>query len=76
MTVVKKVVENDIGEITGILAMKGKTREMVKRHTNSVIPLFSERSEDDPDETSQESRQDPEERRGPRRRCHSKYKPK
>jgi hypothetical protein len=34
------VVQNDIGEVTGVTALKGKTRETVKRHVKSVIPYL------------------------------------
>lgn len=34
------IVTNDIGEVTDVTAKKGKTREIVKRHVTSVIPLM------------------------------------
>lgn len=34
-------IENEIGEVTNITAIKGKTGETVRRHTSSVIPLMS-----------------------------------
>ena len=39
--IVKKVVENDEGEITGAEVLKGKTKEYVKRHSSTLIPLLS-----------------------------------
>ena len=40
MARVTKVYNNDIGEVTDIVALKGKTRESVKRHVTSVVPLM------------------------------------
>ena len=40
LAIVTDVKKNDIGEVTGETAKKGKTRETVKRHVISVIPLL------------------------------------
>ena len=40
IAVVRKVYENEIGEVTNVEAFKGKTRELVKRHT-SVVPYLA-----------------------------------
>ena len=37
---VKEVVVNINGEVTGIVAIKGKNREIVKRHSSTIIPLL------------------------------------
>ena len=36
----KKTVTNDNGEVTGAIVMKGKTRELVKRHSSTIIPVL------------------------------------
>ena len=41
MGTVKEVVKNELGEITGAFVWKGRTKELVKRHVNSLIYLFS-----------------------------------
>ena len=38
--IVKEITHNDNGEVTGALVMKGKSRELVKRHSSSIIPLL------------------------------------
>ena len=38
--VIKKTLTNDIGEVTGAIVMKGKTRELVKRHSSTLIPML------------------------------------
>ena len=38
---VKKVVKNKLGEVTDLEIFKGTTRETVKRHASSVIPLLA-----------------------------------
>ncbi len=40
MGVVIEVQTNILEEVTGVLVLKGKTREKVKRHVSSVIPLL------------------------------------
>ena len=40
MGVVKRVICNDAGEVTGAVVMKGKTRELLKRHSSTLIPLL------------------------------------
>ena len=39
--VVKDIVVNSQGEITGATIMKGSNREIVKRHSNTIIPLLT-----------------------------------
>ena len=39
--VVKDIVTNDMNEVTGAVVMKGKTRELLKRHSSTLIPLLS-----------------------------------
>jgi len=41
MGIVKKVIENEMKEITGVEILKGTSKEVVKRHVNSVIPLLA-----------------------------------
>ncbi len=41
MGIVKEVQINSLNEVTGALILRGKTRELVKRHVNSLIPLMS-----------------------------------
>ena len=41
MALVINTVVNDIGEVTAIEVRKGRSREIVKRHAESVIPLLS-----------------------------------
>ena len=45
MAAVRDVQINDNGEVTGVTAYKGRTRELVKRHVSSVIPLLSSTDE-------------------------------
>lgn len=40
MARVTSVIKNALGEVTNIVAKKGSTRELVKRHVSSVIPLL------------------------------------
>ena len=49
MAIVHSVVKNSNGEVTGATIMKGKTREVIKRHSSTLIPLLQ--YEDDSDET-------------------------
>ena len=42
MGIVKKIITNDISEVTGALVFKGGTKELVKRHVTSLIPLLSQ----------------------------------
>lgn len=42
LAIVKDIQLNDLGEVTGVVAYKGKTRESVKRHVSSVIPLLKD----------------------------------
>ena len=41
MAIVRKTYTNEMGEVTKVEAFKGKTRELVRRHVSSVIPLVS-----------------------------------
>ena len=78
MAVVRKVIANSKNEITGIVAMKGKTREQVKRRTSSVIKLFTPAIDGESNVTISEGPNvaplEGVERRGPGRKCVSKYK--
>ena len=38
---VKEVIHNDLGEVTNASVWKGSSKELVKRHVNSLIYLFS-----------------------------------
>ena len=49
MGIVKSVVINDLGEVTGAAILKGRSREIVKRHVTSLIPLLSS---DQPDQSA------------------------
>ena len=40
MAIVTKVFTNSRDEVTDVVAKKGRTREIVKRHVTSVIPLL------------------------------------
>ena len=40
MAVIKKVYRNDFNETTGVEVFKGKSREVSKRHSSSVIPFL------------------------------------
>ena len=40
LAVVRKVVKNSLNEVTDVIAFKGKTQEIVKRHSSSIIPLY------------------------------------
>ena len=41
MAIVRQVVTNSRNEVTGVTLFKGKTKEVVKRHVSSVIPLLT-----------------------------------
>ena len=41
MGIIKDVTVNQLGECTDVLLYKGSTKELVKRHVSSVIPLIS-----------------------------------
>ena len=41
MGIVKEVTINQLGECTDVLVFKGSTKELVKRHVSSIIPLMS-----------------------------------
>ena len=40
MAIVRKVVENSLGEITGAILKKGKSGEIIKRHSSVLIPYL------------------------------------
>ncbi|XP_066958828.1 uncharacterized protein [Macrobrachium rosenbergii] len=40
MAIVKEITTNVNGEVTGALVFKGKTKELVKRHSSTLIPLL------------------------------------
>jgi len=71
--IVREVVTNCNDEVTGVIAMKGTTRETVKRHVSSIILLLS----CDQSLTQSEAEVEPEDevptepilRRGPQRKC-------
>ena len=44
--IIKQTVTNDIGEVTGALVMKGRSREIVKRHSSTIIPMLQVDSKD------------------------------
>ena len=52
--IIKQTVVNNNGEVTGALVLKGRTRECVKRHASSLIPMLQVGNEDI-DSESQES---------------------
>ena len=39
--IVMETTENDIGEVTDVVILKGGTRERVRRHVTSLVPLLS-----------------------------------
>ena len=41
MAIVTSYIMNDLGEVTAVEALKGSTRESVKRHVDTVIPLLT-----------------------------------
>lgn len=46
MGIVRETFKNEAGEVTNIVVKKGSTRELVKRHVSSIIPLVkSEKTE-------------------------------
>ena len=40
MAIVRETVFNDLQEVTSVLVYKGATKELVKRHVTSIIPLL------------------------------------
>ena len=40
MGIVKDIVVNDLGEVTAAIIRKGSNREIVKRHSSTLIPLL------------------------------------
>ena len=41
MGLVKALQTNDLGEVTGATVLKGSSRELVKRHSSTIIPLLT-----------------------------------
>ena len=41
MGIIQQIVKNDIGDTTEVVLLKGNTREKVRRHVTSLIPLLS-----------------------------------
>jgi len=81
--IVREVVTNVNNEVTCVIAMKGNTRETVRRHVSSVIKLMScnpaipqIEADGTIDDCSIDdgSRKTGELRRGPKRSCNSVYK--
>jgi len=58
MAVVRDVVTNENNEVTGIIAMKGKSREIVRRHASSVIPLLSPNIENEEEPAEEDYRKE------------------
>ena len=44
MAIVRTVVYNDLDEATAVTVLKGSSREIVTRHTSSIIPLLRNKS--------------------------------
>ncbi len=44
--VIKEIQVNTLNEVTGALVLKGKTKELVKRHSSSIIPILTNINED------------------------------
>ena len=40
LCIIKQIITNDNNEVTGAIVLKGKTRELVKRHSSTIIPLL------------------------------------
>ena len=53
MAVVRSVVKDDNDEITGATVMKGSNREVVKRHSSTLIPLLQYNNATDDDNDSE-----------------------
>ena len=58
LAIVKNVCTNNMGEVTGVIALKGKTRELVKRHSSTIIPML--RTYDDHETNQMIDNQQPE----------------
>ena len=41
MGIIRSLVKNDMGEVTGVEVFKGETKELIKRHINTIIPLLT-----------------------------------
>ena len=54
LAIVKQTISNDSGEVTGAIVLKGKTRELVKRHSSTLIPVL-EATMDVPKDDSEDS---------------------
>ena len=40
LCIIKQIITNDNNEVTSAIVLKGKTRELVKRHSSTIIPLL------------------------------------
>ena len=38
MGIIRSIVKNNMDEVTGVEVFKGDTKELVKRHVNTIIP--------------------------------------
>ena len=49
MAKVKEITTNINGEVTGAIVLKGKTKEVLKRHSSTIFPLltFNEKQSSD-----------------------------
>ena len=52
LAIEKSLQVNDLGEVTGATLLKGSTREMIKRHSSTIIPILRCDSEDHLEETA------------------------
>ena len=41
MGIIRSLVKNDMGEVTVVEVFKGETKELIKRHINTIIPLLT-----------------------------------
>ena len=46
LAIVRDISTNNLGEVTGVTVFKGKTREVVKRHGSTIIPLLQSGTDD------------------------------
>ena len=56
MAIVTKVFPNCRDEVTNAIAKKGRTREIVKRHVTSVIPLLRPSMDDESNDPTESSK--------------------
>ena len=52
MGIVKEILVNDNGEVTGATILKGRTKEITKRHSSKLIPLLSNKNVPSKDNSS------------------------